>query len=440
MAVSSVTKTKSHQSFTPSSVQSRNFAHLYADVGWFGFAFGSTLSFLPVFATRMGASGWQVAMLTAGPAFISILLTLPAGRWLAGRSLGPSVAKMAFWHRLGYFLLIPLPVLLPASMQVWAVMLLTLLMAVPGTALIVGFNALLATTVAPEHRGKVVGRRNSLLAATIMVSFVLSGYILDWLSFEWGYMVVFTMGALGGAFSTYHLSKIEPPPTPQFLGRPTQDMAQPGRGVGVSGSMPHRLTVGVRLAMQWTPRKDSLLSQISPGYGRVMLAFFLFHFTQMLPAALFPLFWVHEAHLTDGEIGWVNGIFYLTMLLAAPLLGPLTRRFGNYRLMVVNAILLSVYPLLTALSHGLALLLVTGAIGGIVWAILAGAHINRLLERIPEETRPAHLAVYNLAFNAALLGGTLLGPFLGDWLGLRGALLLVFALRAGSGLALGRWG
>lgn len=440
MAVSSVTKTGSRQSFNPSSVQSRNFTHLYGDVGWFGFAFGSTLSFLPVFATRMGASGWQVGLLSAGPALISILFTLPAGRWLARRQLGPSVAKMAFLHRLGYFLLIPLPLLLPTSMQVWSVILLTILMAIPGTALMVGFNALLATTVSPEFRGKVVGRRNALLAAAIMVSFILSGWILDWLPFEWGYMAVFTMGALGGALSTYHLSKIEPPPTPQFLGRPTQDMAQPGRGVGISGSMPQRLTVGMRLLMQWTPSKDSLLGQISPGYGWVMLAFFLFHFTQMLPAALFPLFWVREVHLTDGEIGWVNGIFYLTMLLAAPLLGPLTRRWGNYRIMVVNAILLAIYPLLTALSYGLPLLLVTGAIGGVVWAILAGAHINRLLERIPEETRPAHLAVYNLAFNAALLGGTLLGPFLGDWLGLREALLLVFVLRTSSGLALARWG
>ncbi len=440
MAVSSVSKTNSRESLNNFSVQSQNFAHLYGDVAWFGFAFGSTLSFLPVFATRLGAAGWQIGLLSAGPALISILFTLPAGRWLAKQELGSSVAKTAFLHRLGYFLLIPLPLLLPASMQVWAVILLTLLMAIPGTALMVGFNALLATTVAPEHRGKVVGRRNALLAATIMVSFVLSGWILDWLPFEWGYVAVFTMGALGGALSTYHLSKIDPPPTPQFLGRPTQDMAQPGRGVGISGSMPHRFTVGLRLIMQWNPSRDSLLSQISPGYWRVMLAFFLFHFTQMLPAALFPMFWVREAQLTDGEIGWVNGIFYLTMLLAAPLLGPLTRRWGNYRLTVVNAILLAAYPLLTALSQNLALLLVTGAIGGVIWAILAGAHANRLLEHIPDETRPAHLAVYNLAFNAALLGGTLLGPFLGDWLGLREALLLVFLLRTGSGLAMARWG
>ncbi len=422
------------------AVQAANFIHLYWDVAWYGVAFGSTLSFLAVFAARLGAAGWQVGLLSAGPALVNTLVTLPAGRWLEARPLGRAVVQTAVWQRLGFFLMIPLPLLLPDSLKVWAVLMLLLLMAIPGTALAIGFNALLATAVPPEARGRVVGRRNSLLAGAIMVAFVFSGWTLDLLPFEWGYATVFALGALGGGLSTYHLSHIQVPPIPQFQIRPLQDLAQPGRGTGLSGDAPQRMSIGMRLWLPWRPASGGLMSSISPQFWWVMLAFFLFHFSQLLPTALFPLFWVREVQLSDGEIGWVNAIFYLTMLLVSPLLEPLTRRLGNHRLAVAGSILLASYPLITALSSGLALLLVASVAGGTIWAILSGALVNRLLEVIPEDKRPSHFALYNLALNVAMLSSTMLGSLLADVVGLREALFIIAVLRVGSGLAMARWG
>jgi MFS family permease len=423
-----------------SETQAANFFHLYWDVAWFGVAFGSTLSFLAVFAARLGAAGWQVGLLSAGPALVNALLTLPVGRWLEGRPLGRTVVRTAFWQRLGFFLMIPLPLLLPDSLKVWAILLLTLLMAIPGTALAVGFNALLATTVPPEYRGRVVGRRNALVAGAIMITFLISGWILDVLSFEWGYATVFALGALGGGMSTYHLSRIKPPPIPQFQIRPLRDQAQPGRGTGLSGDAPQRMSIAMRLWLRWRPGQGGFFAEISSRYRWVMLAYFLFHFAQLLPAPLFPLFWVREIHLTDGEIGLLNALFYLIMLLVSPLLEPLTRYLGNYRLVVTGTFLLALYPLITALSSGLALILVASVVGGSVWAILSGALVNRLLEMTPEDKRPSHLAVYNLALNVATLSSTMLGPLLAGVVGLREALFIIFFLRIGSGLAMARWG
>jgi predicted MFS family arabinose efflux permease len=64
---------------------------------------------------------------------------------------------------------------------------------------------------------------------------------------------------------------------------------------------------------------------------------------------------------------------------------------------------------------------------------------NYLLEQAPEGDRPAYLAWYNLALNAAILTGSLSGSFLAEWVGLVPALLLAAALRALSGIALWRW-
>lgn len=425
-------------------VEKANFIHLYWDVIWFGIAFGSTLSFLPVYATRVGAAGWQIALLSSAPALVSILLTLPAGRWLERRSqnnaLGRAVTRAAFWHRLGLFCLIPLPFFIPAAHQIPSLLLLVALMAVPGTVLMVGFNAVLAATVPPVARGAVVGRRNALLAGAIMVAFLVSGWLLQQLPFATGYTVVFTIGALGGALSTWHVSRLQVPPLPAFQGRPLKEHAQPGRAIGFSGGIPQRASVGLRLLIGSRPTVKTILGDVS---GRFMLAtgaFFLFHFTQLLPTAIFPIFWVRELSLTDGQIGWLNAAMYLAMLVAAPLLAPLAARFGNFRLMVAGALLLCLYPLLSALSTDFFLLVVASLSGGAVWAILSGAQINRLLELSPEDRRPSHLALYNLALNVAMLVGVMLGPPLASSLGLREALLVTALLRVGSGLTLARWG
>lgn len=440
MAVTSP-QIQAHSTPVTPAVRDANFFHLYWDVAWYGVAFGSTLSFLAVFATRLGAANWQVGLLSAGPALMNVLFTLPAGRWLAQRPLGQAVNLSALGQRVGFILLAPLPLLLPAAWQIWAAMLLVFLMAIPGTALAVGFNALLATAVEPDWRGHVVGRRNALLSAAIMITFLLSGRLLDTLPFAWGYTLVFGIGAVGAVMSTYHLFRIKLPDTSrQFEGRLIQDRARPGRGIGFGASAASYRLVSPRLMLNWRPRRITDFEQVSARYWRVMVAYGLFHFTQLLPAAVFPIVWVREAHLTDGQIGWINAVYYLVMLGVAPFLAPLSRRFGNYRLTVAGALSLGLYPLLVALSYEMVMLTMASVVIGLVWAILSGALVNRLLEIIPEDARAPHLALYNLALNGATLAGTMLGPMLGDWIGMREALVLIAILRLVSGAVMVRWG
>ena len=272
------------------------------------------------------------------------------------------------------------------------------------------------------------------------LAFLLSGWLLDQFSFAWGYAIVFAIGALGAGLSAYHLSRIQVPPAPCFQGQPLKDHARPGRGVGIMGGTSYRLAIASRL---WLNRRFSLqgiFGPISKAYWWVMLAFFLFHFTQWLPAPLFSIFWVREVDLTDGEISWINAIFYLAILVVSPLLGPLTTRLGNYLLTASGAILLGLYPLLVAFSYDVILLIVASIVVGAVWAILSGSLANRLLELTPEAHRATHFALYNLALNMAILLSTLAGPFLADVVGLREALIVACILRVGSGLALARWG
>jgi MFS family permease len=117
----------------------------------------------------------------------------------------------------------------------------------------------------------------------------------------------------------------------------------------------------------------------------------------------------------------------------------LTRQWSNQRITAVGAMLMSSYPSLMALSHGLGLFLVASAAGGLGWSLAGGALTNFILEKIPQDRRPPYLAWYNLALNAAILLGSLVGPFLGGVMGLRSALLAFAGLRLLTALLILRW-
>ena len=101
---------------------------------------------------------------------------------------------------------------------------------------------------------------------------------------------------------------------------------------------------------------------------------------------------------------------------------------------------LVMYPLLLAFSRNATDFYWTNILGGLNYALLIGSYANYLLEEIPIQDRPAHLAWYNVILNASILIGSLTGPLLSRMVGLGMALILVGMLRFLSGLAILKWG
>ena len=146
-------------------------------------------------------------------------------------------------------------------------------MAIPLTPLAVGFNALFAEAVPPEYRAHVAAMRNVMLSITFMITSLISGYILEQAAFPAGYQIVFGIGALGAAMSSFHLYFIHPlktdPPTMQPPPRTDPVVLRP---------YARDLSTTLRLDI-WNTR-----------FRRVLLALFAFHFTQYLVIPIFPLY------------------------------------------------------------------------------------------------------------------------------------------------------
>ena len=418
-----------------------NFFHLYLDIVGFGVLSGSSMAFVAVYAARHGANAFQIGLLTAGPAIVNLMLALPAGRWLEGRSVGSAVFWAAALHRIFYLLWVPLPLLLPPQGQIWALVGLTLLMSIPGVVLAIGFNALFADAVPPEWRGRVAGVRHGLLAITYVVTSLLCGYILSHVIFPAGYQVVFGIGFLGATLSTFHLWFISPFPggaVPPRVGRSLGDAARPGilRSIG-DGLRPG---IGLRFLARGQGRPLLRAEILNGPFGAILGVLFAFHLAQYLAVPLVPLYLVNKLRLSDQIIGLGTALFYVTVFLGSTQLARLARRMGNQRVTAIGAMLMSSYPGLIALSRGLGLYISASLAGGFGWALFGGAINNYILDKVPQNDRPAHLAWYNLALNAAILLASLAGPLLGGWLGLSLALGIIALCRLLAGFLIWRWG
>ena len=391
---------------------------------WFGILSGSAVSFLNVYAARLGANGIEIGLLAAVPAIVSLALSIPAGNWLHQRPVGKVVFWTAALARLGYLLWIPLPWLFTNQGQIWALILITLIMGIPMCGLGISFNALFAAAVPPNLRALVVGRRNMIQSLTFLIASVGAGYILDHLRFPVGYQVIFGIGFLSAIMSTVHLFFIRPQAAPEPESVPSLGSTQ----IKESKNSSREWHTALHLDIWRTPFRNVLL---------VLLGF---HFSQYIAFPLFPLYIVNNLHLSDTNIGLATALFYLTVLLGSTQLSRMANKVGHHKLTGWGVVAMSIYPIAMSLSKNAFHYYLLSIAGGFAWALVAGAYANYLLERIPENDRPSHLAWYSIVLNAAVLFGSLAGPLLANYIGLGTALFAFGILRLLAGFAILKWG
>jgi hypothetical protein len=381
-----------------------NFIHLYFDVFWWGILNGSTIAFLAVYASRINASAFQVGLLTAAPALVNVLLTLPITGFIKGKSSIQMVRWSNLIMRLFYILLIPLPILFSHQIQVWMIIIITLVMNIPGAVNGVMGNVFLAETIPPEWRSQVIGTRNALLAASSMLSSLGVGWILTSMDFTTGYMVVFAIGFVGSMGSSVHLFRVRPN-AGMIAAAEEQDKQEKKKG-----GLDWRILLGP--------------------YGRLMGLMFLFHFSVFLAAPIFPLYQVRDLNFTDELISQGTALYWIIHAIAATQTSTITRHLGFKKMTGLGAMTTAVSIILFIYSYQPWIYLVSQVVSGIGWAMIGGALLNYLLQKIPDENRPPYLAWFNLMVNGSMLVCGLIAGSVVDLMGRGGGMWLSVALRA----------
>lgn len=394
----------------------RNFMHLYFDIGWYGVLSGTSLAFLSIYATRIHATGLQIGLISAGPAIINLIFTLPAGMLLRKQKLHKAVFWAAVVNRIFYASWIFLPLFVPEGTSIWLIILSTLIMNIPGSVLSVGFTVFFGDAVPPDWRNMVAGIRNAVVGLVTMAATLLSGQILSHFSIETGYAIVFGVGFVGAVMSTVHLFQVRPVEMPVGDGLP--------------------------VAVPAVPKPQSRLNfDILKGkFGRIVGLLFFFHFFQFLPIAIFPVFQINILGLNEQNISIGSTLFFLMQFIISLRLDPLVRRSNNLKVMGIGMVLYGFYPFFLTVSSRLWIFYFVSAVGGLSMGLIGGILFNYLLERMAAQDRPGHMVFYNLSLNAAILAGSLLGPAIAGWTGFVPALIISAIGRSLIGVAILRWG
>ena len=234
---------------------------LSREVAWAGVSGGVVMSFLSIFALRLGASAFAVGLLTTGPALVGIVLPVPAARLVAGRWGKRIVVLPLALNRIVFAVLVCVP-LAPSPVRVPLLVAAVALSSVPGVVFATGFVPLLAKVLPPEIRAHVIGVRSMVAGLTSTLTTLVVGKLLDVLPFPLNFQIVFVLCLVTAQMSTLLVSRVHVP----ALNETTKPVRDATRRDSRSGS-PAAVATSCLLAIHH--QRDDLQLRHIPALGAV---------------------------------------------------------------------------------------------------------------------------------------------------------------------------
>ena len=407
-----------------------NFASWYWDISVWGLYTGSTVVFLTVYATRAGATSEQIGLLSAGPAIVALLTSIPLGLLARRFPAKRGVVIAAFLARTMLLAYVLIPGVVPAADRINALLAITLLMAFPNTLLGICFGPFFLSTVPREWRATVVGIRNALNSIISFFITLLCGQLLVHLVFPLGYQAVFFIGFIGAVLTIWTLASVKvfnphPPAAPTTQAATAQPTPP-------APSAPTKL-----------PPLRALFPTRDPAgrhYMVVVGMLFAINAVTFMTAPLLPQFTVHQLRLNDAVISIGSAVSSMLVFAVSLFVIRLARRYGNRTLTAIGAVMLCFQMVVLAAAQDSTLYLASSLIGGSASGIMMAAQFNYHLENVPRLDQTVWISWNSLLGNGAALLGSIAGPALAALIGIPATLIAMGLLRLLIGLAIYFWG
>jgi MFS family permease len=392
---------------SPTTVEGRNVRNLYAETAWFGILNGLAATFVSVFALRLGATTAQVGWLAALPALVNVIWLIPAARIIERhRRPVPLILVAGLLQRLGYLAMAAMPFLI-ISGRVEALIAINTLITLPTAIINTAITALIPDLTSPNRRGQVVSVRWLVLSAMATVAALLGGNLLDLMPVPLNYQVLLGTGAALSLLSLLYLRRIR-----------------------VTRAVPAGQAAPPWQRYSWRRLRQSIAGVTSQrDFMRFTIASFVFYWGLYLPAALWSVLRVRDLGASDTWIGLIAVAIDGSTIVGYFYLGKVRARRGDRWLLVVTALGVSAYAVLTALVPTIGWMIPTSILGGLAWAGCNLALFNVLLNASPADHRPTYIALYTALINVTAFAGPLLGAALADWIGIRPAFVISGGVR-----------
>lgn len=384
--------------------QRRNFINVQIDGIGIGLA-SAAAPFLPVFLARLGASNFQVGLLTAMPAVTGLVLAIAVGQFLQRqRRIATWFARARFLAIMAYALTGLVTLFVPPELAVVVVLAIWAAATVPQVMVNVAFSVVMNGVAGPKGRYELMSRRWSVLGLTTAATVVSVGQVLVWLPFPTNYQVIFILLSAGGLISLYFSSHIE---LPENVAPPVGPRRRPGARL-------RDAIAGVRQ---------------QPAFVSFTAKRFVFLLGVALATPIFPLYLVREAQASEAAIGLINTAQTFTLVVGYRLWTGVSRTRGSRLVLLWATLGLSLYPALVASTGRVTVLVVLAAFAGIFQAGLDLVFFDELMKTVPAAQTAVFVSFAQGLQYLSAIAAPLAGTLLADYIGLGGALLASAVLR-----------
>jgi MFS family permease len=366
----------------PSERVERDLRSMIGDGIAFSAMVGLGETYVPAFALAAGHGDLVAGLVATLPMLVGAVLQLatPAGirwagshrAWVVGcaRLQAASLLPLAVWALLGR---VPLLWLFAAASAYWAF----------GMSTMPAWNAWAATLVPSYLRARFFARRTRYAQASLLLSLLLAGAVLD----------------RGAA----------------LLGRHTDAFALLLASAAVARLVSARFLArqSERPGLVLEQRSLSLAQMRSALRGReakrVLLYLLAMQVAVQIAAPYFTPFMLGPLGLPYAGFTALVAASFASRIAVLPWLGRLARARGAGWLLRRGALAIVPLPPLWLVSDSFAYLLVLQIFSGLAWAALELATLLAFFEGLDPEERTSVLTAYNLASAVALALGALLG-------------------------------
>ncbi len=345
---------------------------------------GSGEQYLSAFALLLGASPFQLSVLSALPQLIGTgaqLASVKLLRWFPDRKTLIRVGTAG--QALAWLPILMLPLLFPSSGP-WLLIF--------GTALYFGcnhfttptWNSFIADHLDEHERGVYFARRAAIMASLSFAALCAAGWLLSLWQDEarsWlGFAVIFTVASAARWASALALSNVD-------------DVH----------ATPH---------LDPSPSFRRFLAGTSLSFRRFLVFSGAMHAAVLIAGPFFVLYMLRDLHLPYWSYGMWLAAGILGQLITLKAWGRFGDRFGNKALLTVTGFMVPFLPMLYLGGTNLVFLLFVNFFGGVTWGGLALGLQNYVFDAVKPEDRATAVATCS-TINAV---GWCIGAFLGSWL------------------------
>ncbi|MDP4597862.1 MAG: MFS transporter [Pseudomonadales bacterium] len=374
--------------FSKDPVIEKSLHHSIKDGVAFSIMTGVGENYFSAYAVFLKASTQQVGLLAALPPLLAAftqMLAVVLGQLLGVRK-GIIVAGASI-QIVGLLAIACLPSLFPA----WSfpLLLLSVILYFSGANLGAPLWGSLMGVLVPENvRGRFFSRRTRLSSVASFSSLLGAGTILqlfDSLGYTlYGFLLIFGIGMLARAYSTYQLTQLyDPPRTLRSAPRHEQD--------GIPG--------------------PALLRQ-HPNFLRFSLFFALMQFAVAISGPFVVVYLLRDLHFSYLQLTLNTAASVLMQFLVLSRWGRLGDLFGNRIILRLTGYTIPLIPALWVLSSDFYYLLLIQMISGLVWSGYSLSTSNFLFDLTPSNRRAGMMAAHNLFGSVAVFLGASVGSAL----------------------------